>query len=319
MNTGMSEPAAGPENLKTGIILLAHGAPNSVDDIPLYLKNIRGGTESSPEVIQLIQDRYEAIGGSSPLLEITASQANALQTLLNQAGSDFKVYVGMRNWSPYIRDVVRQCVEDKVERIVTLCLAPQYSKWSTERYLASFREALEKCSANNIETRFVSSWCDHPGLIDAFTERYHAAINDLDANGKREIHTLFTAHSIPEESLDYGDPYDEEYQKTVKGIVDKVHPANWYRAYQSQGMIPVPWLGPTVEQVLDRIAGIGGKHVLIVPVGFVCDHVEILYDIDIGFKEYAERKNLALSRTESLNASPLFIQALAEVVWAHLV
>lgn len=319
MNTSINKPVAGSGNPKTGIILLAHGAPNSVDDIPLYLKNIRGGTESSPEVIKIIQDRYEAIGGSSPLLEITLSQARALQDLLNQASGNFKVYVGMRNWSPYISDVVRQCVEDKVERIVAICLAPQYSKWSTERYFASFGEAIDQCSANNIETRFISSWCDHPGLIDAFTERYNAAVNNLGANGNHEIHTIFTVHSIPEESLDYGDPYDEEYQKTVKGIVDKVHPAHWYRAYQSQGMIPIPWLGPTVEQVMDRIAHMGGKRVMIVPVGFVCDHIEILFDIDVEFKKYASGKNLELFRTESMNASPLFIQALAEVIWGHLV
>ena len=315
----MSDSDRDAKKIKTAILLLAHGAPNSVDDIPLYLKNIRGGTESSPDVIQLIQDRYKAIGGSSPLLEITLAQANALQDLLDQDNNDFKVYVGMRNWSPYIRDVIAECLKDGVERFVTLCLAPQYSKWSTERYLSSFNEALEKCSAPNVETKLISSWADHPGLIDAFVEKYNAAIELVGENGKHSIHTIFTAHSIPAESLDYGDPYAEEYEKTVQEIVSRVHPENWYRAYQSQGMIPVPWLGPTVEETLDQIAKSGGKKVLIMPVGFVCDHIEILYDIDIAFKEYALSKNLELYRTDSLNTSPAFIQALAEVVWGHLV
>lgn len=322
----MSESSSEPGQVKTAILLLAHGAPNSVEDIPLYLKNIRGGTESSPEVIQLIKDRYEAIGGSSPLLEITLSQARLLQDFLNQGNDDFKVYVGMRNWSPYIRDVIAKCIEEGAERIVTLCLAPQYSKWSTELYLTSVKEALEKCSAKNADSsgsikddaRLISSWADHPGLIDAFVEKYNAAADLVSENGKHEFHAIFTAHSIPAESLDYGDPYAEEYKKTVREIVNRVRPARWYRAYQSQGMIPVPWLGPKVEEILDQIAEAGGKKALIVPVGFVSDHIETVYDIDIAFKEYAAGKNLELYRTEALNVSPLFIQAMAEVVWGHL-
>jgi ferrochelatase len=315
----MNDSVADVKQVKTAILLLAHGAPNSVDDIPLYLKNIRGGTESSAEVIQIIQDRYNAIGGSSPLLEITQAQASALQDYLNQADESFKVYVGMRNWSPYIESAIAECMKDGAERIITICLAPQYSKWSTERYLSSFNDALAKCSGTNIETRRISSWADHPGLIDAFVERYNAAIEREKSNGKNEIHTIFTAHSIPAESLDYGDPYAKEYQKTVQEIVDRVKPDNWYSAYQSQGMIPIPWLGPTVEETLDTIADSGGKNILIMPVGFVCDHIEILFDIDIEFKEYAQKKNLDLSRTESLNTSPTFIRALAEVIWGHMI
>ena len=141
-------------------------------------------------------------------------------------------------------------------------------------------------------------------------------INSL---GYEQVYTVFTIHSIPAESLELGDFYDKEYDSTVKAILERIKPYRWYQAYQSQGMIPVPWLGPTVESVLDRIAKIGSKPVLIVPVGFVSDHVEILYDIDIEFSEYARSKNLKLFRTESLNNSPLFTEALASVVWEHLV
>ena len=297
---------------------MAHGAPESVNDIPQYLKNIRGGTESSPEVIQTIKERYEAIGGSSPLLEITRAQASALQRFLNQDGNrDFKVYFAMRNWSPYIRDVVKVALEDGVRRIVGLCLAPQYSRWSTELYFKTLREALKKNSADAIELRLVSGWANHPRLIDAFVEKYQAAIKKLQAMGRDEVYTVFTLHSIPAESIDYGDPYAEEYNKTVQAIVERVKPHRWYKAYQSQGMIPVPWLGPTVEKTLDKIAGYGPKTVLIFPVGFVSDHIEILYDIDISFKSYATARNLYLSRTESLNLSPDFIEALAAVAWEH--
>ncbi|MEE9258193.1 MAG: ferrochelatase [Nitrospinaceae bacterium] len=306
-------------NPKTGVFLMAHGAPNSVDDIPLYLKNIRGGTESSPEVIQMIRDRYEMIGGSSPLLDITRQQARGLEEFLNREKNDFKVYFGMRNWSPYIRDGVKQMMDDGVEKVLALCLAPQYSKWSTERYFKSFKEALDGCSASGMQVQFISSWSNHPSLIDAFVEKYNSALSRLREMGREKVYTVFTIHSIPADSLDYGDPYAEEYEKTVKAIVERVKPDRWYMAYQSQGMIPVPWLEPSVEKVLDKIARYGAKTVLVVPVGFVSDHIEILYDIDIAFKEYAAARKLDLYRTESLGSSPLFTQALAAVVWEHLV
>jgi len=298
---------------------MGHGAPTNVDDIPLYLKNIRGGTDSSPEVIQIIRDRYEAIGGSSPLLEITKGQADELEKFINQNGGNFKVYIGMRNWAPYIRDVVKQMLEDGVEKIIALCLAPQYSTWSTKRYLHAFNEALEKNLKGDLPpVQMVGSWANHPSLIDAFVEKYHMAMDKMRTLGYEKIHTVFTVHSIPAESLEQGDFYDKEYDSTVKAIVDRVKPYRWYQAYQSQGMIPIPWLGPTVESVLDRIAKIGSKPVLMFPVGFVSDHVEILYDIDIEFSKYAKSKNLTLFRTESLNQSPLFTEALASVVWEHL-
>ena len=298
---------------------MAHGAPTSVDDIPLYLKNIRGGADSSPEVIQIIRDRYEAVGGSSPLLEITKGQSEKLEKFLNQNGGNFKVYIGMRSWAPYIRDVVKKMLEDGVEKIIALCLAPQYSTWSTKLYFNAFNDALEKNLKGDFPpVQMIGSWANQPSLIDAFVEKYNIAMDKIRTLGYEKVHTVFTVHSIPAESLELGDFYDKEYDSTVKAIVDRIKPYRWYQAYQSQGMIPVPWLGPTVESVLDRIAKIGSKPVLIVPVGFVSDHIETLYDIDIEFSRYAKSKNLTLFRTESLNQSPLFTEALASVVWEHL-
>ena len=298
---------------------MAHGAPTSVDDIPLYLKNIRGGADSSPEVIQIIRDRYEAVGGSSPLLEITKGQSEKLEKFLNQNGGNFKVYIGMRSWAPYIRDVVKKMLEDGVGKIIALCLAPQYSTWSTKLYFNAFNDALEKNLKGDLPpVQMIGSWANQPSLIDAFVEKYNIAMDKIRTLGYEKVHTVFTVHSIPAESLELGDFYDKEYDSTVKAIVDRIKPYRWYQAYQSQGMIPVPWLGPTVESVLDRIAKIGSKPVLIVPVGFVSDHIETLYDIDIEFSRYAKSKNLTLFRTESLNQSPLFTEALASVVWEHL-
>ena len=301
---------------RTGIFLMAHGAPESTDDIPEYLKTIRGGRDSTPETIQIIRDRYEQIGGKSPLREITAELAERLEKFLNQEEPQFKVYVGMRNWSPYIRDEVKRMKEDGIEKVIALCLAPQFSTWSTKLYFNAFEEALKECGGENIDVHFVASWANHPLLIDAFSEKYREALAKL--NGE-SVYTIFTAHSIPSESIDLGDPYDQEFNKTVELLVDRVKPNNWYQAYQSQGMIPVPWLGPTVESVLDKISRVGSKTVLIVPVGFVCDHVEILFDIDIEFKNYAVDKKLKLHRTESLNFSSTYIEALASIAWETMV
>ena len=295
---------------------MAHGAPESTDDIPEYLKTIRGGRDSTPETIQIIRDRYEQIGGKSPLREITAELAERLEKFLNQEEPQFKVYVGMRNWSPYIRDEVKRMKEDGIEKVIALCLAPQFSTWSTKLYFNAFEEALKECGGENIDVHFVASWANHPLLIDAFSEKYREALAKL--NGE-SVCTIFTAHSIPSESIDLGDPYDQEFNKTVELLVDRVKPNNWYQAYQSQGMIPVPWLGPTVESVLDKISRVGSKTVLIVPVGFVCDHVEILFDIDIEFKKYAADRKLKLHRTESLNFSPTYIEALASIAWEAMV
>lgn len=317
MNTSMNNPSR-TEPL-TAVFLMAHGAPESVDDIPEYLRNIRGGRESAPETIQIIRDRYEKIGGKSPLREITQELCARLESFLNQQGSQFKVYCGMRNWSPYICDEVKRMKEDGVKKVVALCLAPQFSTWSTRLYFNAFKEALKNCDAENLDVSYIGSWADHPLLIDAFEERYRTAFEKLGPNAEESVHTIFTAHSIPSESIKSGDPYSEEFGKTVAKLVERVQPRHWYKAYQSQGMIPVPWLGPTVESVLDKIAKQGSKTVLMVPVGFVCDHVEILYDIDIEFNKYASERKLSLHRIESLNLSPKFVEALASVTWENLV
>ena len=313
MNTRMNKPNESP----TGVFLMAHGAPESVDDIPEYLRNIRGGSESTSETIQIISDRYEQIGGKSPLRKITEELCVRLESFLNQQGGQFKVYCGMRNWSPYICDEVKRMKEDGIKRVVAICLAPQFSTWSTRLYFNVFKESLKSCGIEDLDVRYIGSWADHPLLIDAFEEKYQAALAKLEP--KASVYTIFTAHSIPAESIELGDPYGEEFDKTVKKLVERIQPNNWFKAYQSQGMIPVPWLGPTVESVLDKIARQGSKTVLMVPVGFVCDHVEILFDIDIEFSEYAKERKLNLYRTESLNLSPTFVETLASVTWENLV
>ena len=304
---------------KIGILLLAHGAPDNVNDIPRYIKNIRGGKEPDPKIVKAITDHYNLIGGKSPLEPIARGQAAGLQKLLNQQKSGhFRVYVGMRNWAPYIDDAVAKAYSDGMEKLIAVCLAPQYSRFSTELYMKAFREAVSKSNGDLNKVNFISTWADNYYLAEAFAQRFEQASKNLVKKGKSDFYTIFTVHSIPASSLEYGDPYVEEFNKTVKAIVDLVKPRKWLQCYQSAGYIPVPWLEPSVEMALDKIARKGKKTVLLMPVGFLCDHIEILYDIDIEYIKYADEKNLHLVRTKSLNATSKLIQALASVILGSL-
>ena len=176
---------------------MAHGAPESTDDIPDYLKQIRGGKESTPETIQIIRDRYKQIGGKSPLREITTELANRLEAFLNQERTQFKVYVGMRNWNPYISDEVKRMKEDVVEKVIAICLAPQFSTWSTKLYFEAFKEALKNCGGENINVHYIASWANHPLLIDVFAEKYRDALKKLEPEKPESIYTIFTANIIP--------------------------------------------------------------------------------------------------------------------------
>ena len=293
--------------MKQAILLLAHGAPESLDQIDEYLLNVRGGRPLAPHVVEEIRSRYAAIGGRSPLRELTEGQARALQALLG-----VPVYVGMRNWQPYIADTIQQMAADSVTRAVAICMAPQYSSMSVGFYFRRAREALEQIQGAPIEIAWVETFHRHPLLVAAFAERIRAAWN-----GDRTP-ILFTAHSLPEKVLASGDPYDAEVKSTAAAVAAELRLAGWEFAYQSQGLTDDKWLGPTVESRLDALAAANCKDLVLAPIGFVCDHVEILYDVDVLFRNYAAARGIALRRPESLNDSPLFIRALAEVARERL-
>jgi ferrochelatase len=286
--------------MKQAVLLLAHGAPERVEDIPEYLNFVRGGRPTPPEIVEEVRHRYQAIGGSSPMTARTREQAEALQARLG-----LPVYFGMRNWYPLISETVRRMKADGIERVVAMCLAPQYSKSSVGLY---FRRTQEAKQAAGFEAQIVwtKTFHNHPLLIDAFVER----LRPLLPAGR----VLFTAHSLPERFLAGADPYDAEARETARLVAQRANLDNWDFAYQSQGFTDDKWLGPTVESVLDGYRG----DVVIQPIGFVSDHVEILYDVDIGFREYARERGIALRRPESLNSSETFIAALAEVARQNL-
>ena len=283
--------------MKQAVLLLAHGAPEQLSDIDAYLLNIRGGRPLPPPVVEEIRHRYALIGGGSPLLARTREQAEALQALL---GGEARVYFGMRNWQPFILDTMRQMQADGIERIVALCLAPQYSRMSVGFYFRRTQEAKQQLGYN-AEIVWTKTFHNHPLLIEAFAERIAPV-----AEGRP---VLFTAHSLPEKILENADPYDTETRATAAAVAARLNLPRWDFAYQSQGMTDDEWLGPTVESLLDGAAG----EVAIAPIGFVCDHVEVLYDIDIHFREYGAARGVTVARPESLNDSPAFTAALAEV------
>ena len=272
--------------------------------MPEYLGYVRGGRPASPELIEEVSSRYAAIGGSSPLLARTLEQAEALRGRLPAP-----VYVGMRNWSPFIKDTMAQMKADGVDRIVAVCLAPQYSKLSVGFYYRRVQEA-KVALVYDAEIVWTKSFHDHPLLIEAFRQRL-AAVLPADV-------VLLTAHSLPEKILEQRDPYDAEVRTTARLVAESCELSAWDFAYQSQGMTGDVWLGPAVESKLEGLAAQGVRDVVVAPIGFVSDHVEILYDIDVQFRNEAARLGLRLKRPESLNSSPTFIAALADVAGSRL-
>jgi protoporphyrin/coproporphyrin ferrochelatase len=297
-----------------GVLLLAHGAPDNLAYIPEFLLNVRGGRKLPDAAVKEIVRRYELIGGS-PLLKQTNRQAEALAAELG-----LRVYVGMRNWKPFIADALRRVNEDGVERVVALCLAPHNSRTSIGLYRKSLADAREKI-APGLHVDFVENWHDEPLLIAAFREKLVQAIDRARAEAGCEVPVVFTAHSVPEKTIADGDPYQQQVRETAALLAVAVGPDYLPRyrvAFQSQGMTPEPWIGPTVESQIEEIAATGHRHVLLAPIGFVSDHVEILYDIDIMFRAYGKARGVEVLRSESLNDSPLFIRALASIVRSRM-
>jgi ferrochelatase len=287
-----------------GVLLLAHGTPESLDDMPEYLTRVRGGRPPSPELVEEMRHNYAAIGGRSPLTDRTRAQAAALARAL---GGGTPVFVGMRNWRPYVAEALAEARASGVEELLALPLAPQYSSLSVAKY----RDAVEAAGAGGLAVRFVESWHDHPGLLDAFAEKLTAALSAGPADA-----VVFTAHSLPRRVIEAGDPYAGQVRATAEGVARRAGLAGWRLAWQSAGRTAEPWLEPTLEQELRTVAGAGARRVLVAPVGFVADHTEVLFDIDVQARAAAEALGLRLERTESLNDSPRFVAALADLVRA---
>ncbi|HWE86429.1 MAG TPA: ferrochelatase [Terracidiphilus sp.] len=313
---------------KQAVLLLAHGTPETVEQIPEYLRNVVSGRPMPQHVVEEIQHRYSLIG-RSPLTELTMEQARLTEAELAANGRPVRVYVGMRNWRPYIPDVVKQMRADGVEEAAVICLAPQNSRTSVGLYR---RTAMAE--AGSLRVDFTDAWARHPLLIEAFAERLRPALKKLADEVGHPVPVLFTAHSVPTRTVEPPaegqggpklwpgegrDPYAEEARHTAELVAASVPEIpEWHFAFQSQGASGGPWIGPTVEETLDALAERGVKALMLQPVGFLCDHVEILYDVDIAFHRYARDKGIRLERPESLNASGTLARALANLAGSGL-
>ena len=295
---------------KNAVLLLAHGSPDSVDEIPEFLNQITRGRPVPAEVIEEVKHRYGLIG-QSPLTRLTLQQGNLLAKELK-----LPVYVGMRNWKPYIAEAVRTMKLDGIERAVVICLAPQNSRTSVGLY----RAALNLGEETLLEVDFVESWHDHPLLIKAFAEKFLAGWKQACEEMATRVPVIFTAHSVPQRTITEGDPYEAQTKETASLVASAVGLASddWKFAFQSQGMSGGAWLGPKVEDTILELKEKGHRGVFVQPIGFLCDHVEVLYDIDIGFRQFAEEQNMRLWRAESLNDSPLLTAALAKLALSRI-
>ena len=316
----MAEPE--PRHNHWGVLLLAHGAPDSLADIPQFLLNVRGGRGLPQAAVAEVIERYARIGGGSPLLELTKRQAKALAEGLNRVQAMHElppvpVQVGMRNWNPFIAEGVHRLRVAGVQRVIALCLAPQNSRTSVGLYRNHLDEAVGKL-APGLVVDFVESWHDNEKLITAFREKIAQALDRAEQAAGRAVPVVFTAHSVPEKTIAAGDPYAAQVRETAELVAKTMSLPDWTLAFQSQGMTAEPWIGPTVESRIDDLAAQGHRHALIAPVGFVSDHMEILYDIDVVFREYGQARGVTVWRSESLNDSPLFIDAMSSVVSARV-
>jgi ferrochelatase len=304
---------------------MAYGGPERLEDVEPYLLDVRGGRPTPPELVDEIRGRYAAIGGASPLLRITRAQAAALERRLNgeeEGPRTWRCFVGMRHWHPYVRDAVAEIAAAGLRRAVALCLAPQYSRLSVGAYFRALDEALAAARSEHgaeIAVERVASWGDHPLFLDAVAEKVAAGLERFPAAQRGDVKVIFTAHSLPRRIVAAGDPYDEELRATAAAVAARTaartgEPLDWTFCYQSAAAGAADWLGPPIEAVVPELAGAGRRHLLVCPIGFVADHVEVLYDLDVEARALAEAAGARLERTESLNDSPTFIAALADVV-----
>jgi len=330
----MPPPVRGPIESpgRVGVLLMAYGAPESLEEVELFLLDVRGGRPTSPELVAEVAERYRSIGGGSPLLGVTRAQASALQAHLRarpELEGGFRVAVGMRHWQPRIAEAVAGLAAEGCTHLVAIPLAPHVSRMSVGAYFAALDEALAGLEPNLFrQVSRVAGFHDHPLFLDAWADRLRSALLRAVAAGwdLEETEILFTAHSLPRSIVADGDPYPDQLLETAGevmaclsgGLPGGWESLAWRFCYQSAGARAVPWLGPSVEETLDELAAAGRRRVLVAPIGFVSDHVEVLFDLDVEATERAGELAMTLVRTESLNTSPRFIEALAELVCGAL-
>ena len=299
--------------MTTAVVCMAYGGPRSLDEVEAYYTDIRGGRKPSPEALADLMSRYEKIGGLSPLPVITQRQADALGAALEATDpGQYRTYVGMKHWHPFIAEAIDQVVADGADRVIGLALAPHYSRMSIGGYEDRLKAAQEKTGAA-FRLDMIPSWYENPFFVAYSAANLTAALGDWDP-ADPGTRVFFSAHSLPERILAQGDPYRDQLLESSGMIAGAAGAPNWEFAFQSQSHTGEPWLGPDVLTSLEAFAGRGGNRVVVAPIGFVADHLEILFDVDVECVEAAAKLGIELRRTASPNDDPRFIEVLASVV-----
>jgi ferrochelatase len=305
-----------PEQEHIGVVLMTYGSPPTLDDIPAYLTNVRGGREPDAELITEFRRRYALIGGS-PLLRITREQAAALQEELNQqaGGRSYRVVAGMRFFPPLVADVVLEAAEG-ARQVVGVIMSPQYSPIIMNGYVRTLQQAVADLHRNDLTLKIAEDWHLQPLFLQALAERVQQALDRFPPEVRARVPVLLTAHSMPKRVIENEPNYINHLKETAAAIAQMLGLPDdrWMFCYQSAGHTPEEWLKPDFADIMPELRAAGYQHVLIAPVQFLADHLEILYDIEIGAREQAEAAGIEFARIESLNTSPLFIRALAAVV-----
>jgi ferrochelatase len=307
-----------PESQRhTAVLLMAMGGPDCLENVEPFLRDVRGGRPTPPALVEEIRERYRVTGGKSPAVAITQEVAKKLERQLNESGDGrYRVYVGLRHWHPFIRETYAELLKESPEQVIGVCMAPQQSSLSTGAYRKKVEEARAEL-LDQTEVTYVGSWNRHPRLITAIVENIRKGLLAFPADVRTSVPVLFTAHSLPERIVAMKDPYPDEVKGTVEAVTQFLGNQPTYFAYQSQGRSSEPWLGPTVESMLETIQLAGHRYVLVAPIGFICDHVETLFDIDIEIKQLAVNKGIHLERMAMLNDSLPLIETLRDVLAAH--
>ncbi|MDR7417995.1 MAG: ferrochelatase [Armatimonadota bacterium] len=301
-----------------GILAMAYGTPSGPGDLEAYYTHIRRGRPPSRELLDELAARYEAIGWS-PLTAITRRQADGLQARLDAAAPGrYRVYVGMKHAPPFIGDAVRQMAADRVTGGVGVVLAPHYSRMSVGTYIAYAEEA-RRALDRPFSMKYVERWGEHPLFLDAVADRLRVALAELPDAVRPHTPVIFSAHSLPERILGWHDPYPDELRRTSAAVAARVGVTRWSFAYQSAGRTAEPWLGPDVREVVQQLYEAGDRGVVSCAVGFVTDHLEVLYDLDIEVKALCDRLSMRYVRAASLNDHPLMLDALLDLVQHHAV
>jgi protoporphyrin/coproporphyrin ferrochelatase len=292
-----------------GVLVMAYGGPDNLDEVEPYLLDVRGFRPTAPAIVHEVRERYREIGGRSPIRERTEAQAEALGAALNCDGAEFKTFVGMRHWQPYIKDSLKAMAAMGLTRAVGLAMAPHYSRLSIGAYYKKVQQA-----GVPIEMARIKRWNLLPGYLDALAGRVRAGLERFPAELRPSVPVIFTAHSLPQRILEWRDPYPDELLATVAAVMERLGPHPHRFAFQSAAISSEPWLGPDAGAVIAELARDGHRHILLAPVGFVCEHVEILYDVDVVFQHQARALGVQLERIEMLNTAPAMIDGLATLV-----